>query len=47
MWTKLGDLPTVREDCNCCLLLSEEIVVAGGRDCKGWTSPMDVAVVMD
>ena len=47
MWTKLGDLPTVREDCTCCLLLSGEIVVAGGRDCKGWTSRMDVAVVMD
>lgn len=47
MWTKLGDLPTLQEDCTCCLLLSGEIVVAGGRDCKGWTSRMDAAVVMD
>ena len=46
-WNKVGDLPTEREDCACCLLPSGEILVAGGEDCKDWTSRMDVAAVKD
>ena len=46
-WNKVGDLPTEREDCACCLLPSGEILVAGGLDRNGWTSRMDVAVVKD
>ena len=46
-WDKVGDLPTEREDCACCLLLSGEILVAGGEDRKDWTSRMDAAAVKD
>ena len=46
-WNKVGDLPTEREDCACCLLPSGEILVAGGEDRKDWTSRMDVAAVKD
>ena len=46
-WNKVDDLPTVRQDCACCLLPSGEILVAGGRDRHGWTSRMDVAAVKD
>ena len=43
-WNKVGDLPTERRDCACCLLPSGEILVAGGD------SParrMDAAAVKD
>ena len=41
-WNKVGDLPTERENCACCLLPSGEILVAGGLDRNGkWTSRMD------
>ena len=46
-WNKVDDLPTVRQDCACCLLPSGEILVAGGRDRHGWTNRMDVAAVKD
>jgi len=46
-WNKVGDLPTERTYCACCLLPSGEILVAGGRDRNGWTSRMDVAAVTD
>ncbi len=46
-WNKVGDLPTERQDCACCLLPSGEILVAGGYDCNGWTSRMDAAAVKD
>ena len=43
-WNKVGDLPTEREDCACCLLPSGEILVAGGEVSQyNWTSRMDVA----
>ena len=46
-WNKVGDLPTKREDCACCLLQSKEIVVAGGRDSNGnWTRQMDLAIAL-
>ena len=44
-WNKMGDLPTERQDCACCLLPSGEILVAGGEDRNSWTSRMDVAAV--
>ena len=44
-WNKVGDLPTERTYCACCLLPSGEILVAGGEDRNGWTSRMDVAAV--
>ena len=44
-WNKVGDLPTERQDCACCVLPSGEILVAGGRDRNGWTSRMDAAAV--
>ena len=45
-WSKVGDLPTERQDCACCLLPSGEILVAGEQDRNGkWTSRMDVAAV--
>ena len=47
VWNKVGDLPTERQDCACCLLPSGEILVAGGPDRNGWTSRMDVAAVKD
>ena len=34
-WNKMGDLPTEREYCACCLLPSGEILVAGGVDRNG------------
>ena len=40
-WNKVGDLPTEREDCACCLLPSGEFLVTGGRDRNGWISRMD------
>ena len=43
-WNKVGDLPTEREDCACCLLLSGEILVAGGDSSR---RRMDVAAVKD
>ena len=46
-WNKVGDLPTEREDCACCLLPSGEILVAGGVDRNGWTIRMDAAAVKD
>ena len=46
-WNKVGDLPTERQDCACCLLPSGEILVAGGEDRKDWTSRMDAAAVKD
>ena len=46
-WNKVGDLPTERQDCVCCLLPSGEILVAGGTDRNGWTSQMDAAAVKD
>ena len=43
-WDKVGDLPTERTYCACCLLPSGEILVAGGG---GSASRMDVAAVKD
>ena len=45
MWTKVGDLPTARSSCACCLLPSGEILIAGGEDHNGSTKRMDMAVV--
>ena len=45
MWTKVGDLPTERSCCACCLLPSGEILFAGGEDYNGSTKRMDMAVV--
>ena len=42
-WNKVGDLPTERTHCACCLLPSGEILVAGGRGGNDWTSRMDGA----
>ena len=41
-WNKVGDLPTERQDCACCLLPSGEILVAGGDSSA---SRMDAAAV--
>ena len=47
-WDKVGDLPTERSSCACCLLPSGEILVAGGNVGKlKWTSRMDVTAVKD
>ena len=46
-WTKVGDLPTVREHCSCCLLPSGEMLVAGGKAHNDWTSQLDVATVTE
>ena len=47
-WNKVGDLPTERQDCACCLLPSGEILVAGGEISQyKWTKQMDVAAVKD
>ena len=45
-WNKVGDLPTARSSCACCLLPSGEILIAGGlgHD-KEWTKRMDMAAV--
>ena len=45
MWTKVGDLPTERSCCACCLLPNGEILFAGGEDHNGSTKRMDMAVV--
>ena len=43
-WNKVGELPTKRQDCACCLLPSGEILVAGGDVGNyNWTRRMDVA----
>ena len=45
-WNKVGDLPTERTYCACCLLPSGEILVAGGKDKEGRNiSRMDAAAV--
>ena len=45
-WNKVGDLPTERQACACCLLPSGEILVAGGDVGNyNWTSRMDAAAV--
>ena len=45
-WTKVGDLPTEREDCACCLLPNGEILVAGGGDQNGqYAERMDIVTV--
>ena len=44
-WNKVGDLPTERQDCACCLLPSGEILVAGGEDHDDLTSRMDASAV--
>ena len=46
-WNKVGDLPTERQDCACCLLPSGDILVAGGQDRNGRATRMDVAAVKD
>ena len=46
-WNKVGDLPTERESCACCLLPSGEILVAGGEDRDDRSTRMDAAVVKD
>ena len=47
-WHKVGDLPTERQDCACCLLPSREILVAGGYDRNyKWVSRMDAAAGKD
>ena len=47
-WNRVGDLPTERQDCACCLLPSGEILVAGGYDHNyNWTCRMDVAAIKD
>ena len=44
-WNKMGDLPTERQDCACCLIRpSGEILVAGGG---GSYTRMDTAAVKD
>ena len=43
-WNKVGDLPTERQDCACCLLPSREILVAGGDSSR---RRMDMAAVKD
>ena len=43
-WNKVGDLPTARSSCACCLLPSGEILIAGGQDHDNeWTKRMDMA----
>ena len=44
VWNMVGDLPTERRDCACCLLPSREILVAGGDSSM---RRMDVTVVKD
>ena len=47
-WTKVGDLPNVREYCSCVVLPSGELLVAGGRESSvGWSSRVDVASVLN
>ena len=44
VWNKVGDLPSERQNCACCLLPSGEILVAGGDSSA---SRMDIAAVKD
>ena len=46
-WTKVGDLPNVREYCSCVVLPSGELLVAGGEDSYDLTSRVDVASVLN
>ena len=47
-WTKVGDLPNVREYCSCVVLPSGELLVAGGQESYGQrTSRVDVASVLN
>ena len=47
-WTKVGDLPNVREYCSCVVLPSGELLVAGGYDSYGrQTRRVDVASVLN
>ena len=46
-WTKVGDLPNVRQYCSCVVLPSGELLVAGGHESPvGQTSRVDVASVL-
>ena len=45
VWTKVGDIPTERSFCTCCLLPSGEIIIAGGEDYNGTTKRMDIVTV--
>ena len=48
MWNRVGDLPTERTYCACCLLPSGEILFAGGEVSEySWTSRMDAVSVKD
>ena len=45
-WNKVGDLPTERDGCGCCLLPNGEILVAGGGDQKDqYAERMDIVTV--
>ena len=47
-WTKVGDLPNVRELCSCVVLPSGELLVAGGQESYVQrTSRVDVASVLN
>ena len=47
-WTKVGDLPNVREYCSSVVLPSGELLVAGGSESSvGWSSRVDVASVLN
>ena len=47
-WTKVGDLPNVRQHCSCVVLPSGELLVAGGEDSYGLpTSRVHVASVLN
>ena len=47
-WTKVGDLPNVREYCSCVMLPSGELLVAGGQESYvELTSRVDVAPVLN
>ena len=47
-WTKVGDLPNVREYCSCIVLPSGELLVAGGGESYGrLTSRVYVASVLN
>ena len=48
VWNKVGDLPTEKQDCACCLLPSGEILVAGGEDHNDkWSIRIDMATLKD
>ena len=46
-WTKVGDLPNVREYCSCVVLPSGELLVAGGYKSYVGTGRVDVASVLN